>query len=488
MTVEPAVGDIEAQLGAAPPFDALTPDRLAPVAAATRSETFDPDTEILRQDGSPSTALYLIVSGTAEVLDADRLVDAPGPGEVFGELSLLAGIGPTATVRAGAAGMTCLVVDGDVARNVLGTAGGIAFVRSSLRRGVLRSFEHEPGSLAAEIDGATSQDAAIAAGVALPERACSLLDDGADAVKVGREIGGAIDALTRQFIAFALEELGEAPAPWAWMALGSEARLEQALKTDQDHALAYDPGERPDDDVDPWFATLAERVTASLEASGVPRCTGDAMATTALLRRSVRGWTDAFTSWMVDVGPEGSLMSSVVFDHRVLAGPLEMGSVIQTVVREAPERFPGFIRHLAHRALDRKPPTGFAKGLVVEGKGEHAGHLDIKHGGVAIVTNLARCDAIRVGSPATSTTERLQAAMDAGVLDEDARASLEEAFRLLWQIRLEHQAKQHRAGTSADDFVDPESLGPIQRLGLKEAFRIIGKQQQQLASELNIRH
>src|SRR5262245_7468558 len=378
MTVEPATDEIESRLGAAPPFDTLAPDRLATVAAATHAEAFGPDIELLHQGGAPSEALYLISAGTARVLDGSRLLDEPGAGEVFGELSLLAGMGPTATVRAGPDGMTCLVVDGDVARDVLGTAGGIAFVEASLRRGVLRTFEHEPGTLAADVDGATTESEAVATGLALAERACALLDDGADAVKVGREIGGAIDALTRRFLAFALDELGEPPAPWAWMALGSEARMEQALHTDQDHALAFDPGDRPDEDVDPWFASLAERVAAGLEASGVPRCTGDAMATTGLLRRSVRGWTDAFTSWMVDVGPEGSLMSSVVFDHRVLAGPLDIGTVIETIVREAPDRFPGFVRHLAHRALDRKPPTGFAKGLVVESKGEHAGHLDIK--------------------------------------------------------------------------------------------------------------
>jgi CBS domain-containing protein len=271
------------------------------------------------------------------------------------------------------------------------------------------------------------------------------------------------------------------------MALGSEARLEQALHTDQDHALAYDPGDRSDDDVDPWFATLAERVTASLEAAGIPRCTGDAMATTKLLRRSVSGWVEAFRSWMVDLGPEGSLMSSVVFDHRVLAGPLDIASTIHGVVAEAPDRYPAFIRHLAYRALDHKPPTGFARGFVVESKGEHAGRLDIKHGGVAIVANLARCDAIRVKSTATSTTDRLRAATDAGLLAKEDLDALQEAFRLLWQIRLEHQARQHRAGHEPDDFVDPTTLGPIQRLGLKEAFRIVARQQQQLASELNIR-
>jgi Putative nucleotidyltransferase substrate binding domain len=107
-----------------------------------------------------------------------------------------------------------------------------------------------------------------------------------------------------------------------------------------------------------------------------------------------------------------------------------------------PAKHPNFIRHLAHRALDRKPPTRFVRGLVVEGKGEHAGRLDIKHGGVAIVANLARYYAISVRSSETSTPARLEAALVAGAIDEEARGALDEAFRLLWQIRLEHQVRQ----------------------------------------------
>ena len=53
---------------------------------------------------------------------------------------------------------------------------------------------------------------------------------------------------------------------------------------------------------------------------------------------------------------------------------------------------PAFVRQLASRALDLRPPTGFLRDLVVEGKGEHAGRLDIKHGGITIVGNLARLE------------------------------------------------------------------------------------------------
>ena len=470
-----------------PPFDSLPAEAFAEVANAARDERFEPGTPILAQDGRASEALYVIRSGTAEIWSGPRLIDEPGAGEVFGELSLLSGAQPTATVRAGK-DLACLVIDGDVARRVLGTAGGVAFVQASLRRGVLQSLAREPRSLQEEILVAPDRQSAVEAAMRIPQMACGLVDDGSDAAKVGRAIGASIDALTSRLLTFSIADLGEPPAPWAWMALGSEARLEQALSTDQDHALAYDPGERPDEELDPYFATLAERVTAGLEAGGIPRCTGDAMAITPLLRRSVASWAEAFHGWMTDVGPEGSLFSSVVFDHRTIAGELDMGAVIAPIVSAAPERYPNFLRHLGHRALDRKPPTGFVRALVVESKGEHAGRLDIKHGGISIVTNLARYYAIRTRSAETGTLARLRAAAVAGQIGEDTRGALEECFRLLWQLRLEHQVRQVKDGEPPDDFIDPADLGPIERLALKEAFRIIGKEQQQVAADMGVRY
>lgn len=72
-------------------------------------------------------------------------------------------------------------------------------------------------------------------------------------------------------------------------------------------------------------------------------------------------------------------------------------------------------------------------------------------------------------------------------MSEDRRRGLEEAFRLLWQIRLEHQTRQVRAGLVPDDLVRPSSLGPLARQGLKEAFRMIEREQDALATELGLR-
>ena len=92
---------------------------------------------------------------------------------------------------------------------------------------------------------------------------------------------------------------------------------------------------------------------------------------------------------------------------------------------------------------------------MVERKGEHVGRLDVKHGGITIVGNIARLEGLRAGIPAKGTLDRLAGAEVAGMLDGSVGSELAEAFRFLWEVRLRHQAGQVRAGAPPDDFVDP---------------------------------
>jgi CBS domain-containing protein len=344
--------------------------------------------------------------------------------------------------------------------------------------------KHTPFALKSSIERAADRDSAVQAALGLPDVVCSLVDVRADPVDVGHIVGFTIDALTRRLISLAIERYGEPPVPWAWLALGSAARQEQALHTDQDHALAYDLQGRTREEVDPYFADFAEFVTAGLEDAGIPRCDGDAMAANSALRKSIEGWTNAYKGWMTDPGVEGSVLLSIVFDYRRVMGPLDAEGPLDGLLRSC-KLFPNFLKHLSRRALDEKPPTGFRRDLVVESRGQHAGRLDIKHKGITIVGNLARAASIGAGLTEKRTIGRLRAAADAGTINEETRAELEEAFRFLWGVRLEHHVARVRVGEPPDDFVDPSQLGPVTRQALKEAFKIIARAQKGLAAELD---
>jgi len=362
------------------------------------------------------------------------------------------------------------------------TGGLVGVVTDTDLMGLARQ---SPFALRSEIERAGTP-ADVAAGARnLPDVVAGLVDAGVDPVDVGRVVAIAIDAMTDTLIRLAVRDLGEAPTAWAWLALGSAARREQALRTDQDHAIVYEDTDDVDA-ADRYFGEVGARVTEGLEAAGIPRCEGGVMAANPALRKSVQGWRIALDSWMDAPGIEGSQNTSIVFDYRRVAGTLDAEAILDETVSDARNR-PLFMRHLAHRALDLRPPTGFFRHFVVEAKGEHAGRLDLKHRGIIIIGNLARIYAVRGGIAEKSTLERLRAAGASGEVDEEQAESLAEAFRLFWRLRLEHQAAQVRQGESPDDFIDPAALTAVTRGGLRAAFRSVSDAQRLLATQLGVR-
>jgi len=350
---------------------------------------------------------------------------------------------------------------------------------------LLRLERYSPFALKSAISRADDVETVVAVGRDLPRTVSELVEGHSDPVDIGHVVGVTIDALTTRLIDLSLHEVEVPPVPWSWMALGSAARHEQALFTDQDHALAYESQDEPPETVDAAFADLAKRVTDGLEEVGIPRCNGGAMAEAKEFRRSTEGWLEAFGRWMSDPGITGSIFTSIVFDYRRVTGALEIEAVLDDLIRTARDDR-DFLRHLARRALDRRPPTGFRGNLVVEGKGEHAGRLDVKHGGITLITNIARVHGIASGLTERRTVKRLRGAAAAGRIDTELEEGLEEAFGVLWRTRLEHQVRCWQSGRPLDDFVDPSTLGPLSRRALKESFHIIAKAQDALAAEHGI--
>jgi CBS domain-containing protein len=340
-----------------------------------------------------------------------------------------------------------------------------------------------PFALKSTIERAPDRDGVAAAIGELPRVISALVEASVDPVDIGHVVAFAIDAATRRLLECGIEQLGPAPVPWAWLALGSAARQEQAIHTDQDHAMAFegDPAV-----AEPYLGELAEFVTAGMEAAGFPRCKGKAMATNPYLRLPLEAWVRRFDEWMREFGPVASEQLSIVFDYRRVAGTVDAEPALDDAMRLAPQR-PVFLEHLARRALDLRPPVGFVRGLVVPHRGEDAGTIDLKHGGILIVGNLARAYAVRSGVTAKRTLQRLRGAEAAGAIDAETREGLQEAFRFLWEIRLRHHVEQLREAHEPDDLLDPHELGSMTRRSLKEAFRIIARAQKGLALETGVR-
>jgi CBS domain-containing protein len=311
---------------------------------------------------------------------------------------------------------------------------------------VLRHVERLPGREA--LPGYADQVASMAS---------ALVAARLDAAVIAGFVARLNDVLTHRLLRWAEAELGDPPAPYAWLVFGSEGRMEQTLLTDQDNALVYadEGGGRRE-----WFQALAERVNADLEAAGFPPCSGGHMARHE--HGTLSEWRSRLDACVDEPRPHEA---ELYFDLRRVGGRLDVSSLEAPIARA--RRSGIFLHLLAREALAFSPPGA----LVLRLRGD-ASTVNLKLHGLVPIVFLARVHALEAGSTARSTPERLEAAARAGLLGEELAAEIGEAFRFLLALRLRVQLRA-RGGDAPADRASLAELTPVERSRLKDAFRAI---------------
>ncbi|MEW6472663.1 MAG: DUF294 nucleotidyltransferase-like domain-containing protein [Actinomycetota bacterium] len=326
---------------------------------------------------------------------------------------------------------------------------------------VLRQQARSPLYVLRSVEKAPSREALAGYSAEVADVVRHLVAAGVGAPSVGRIVSALNDTLVRTLVRLAERDLGPAPAPWAWMALGSEGRLEQTMLTDQDNALVFAAEAAADDEAVTWFRDFAGRVVEGLVASGFPPCPGGYMATNWSL--PLPAFMDHFREWMATPDPEALLDAAIFFDFRKVAGPLDL-EPLERLLDEA-QGAELFLAHFAASAGSFRPPVGhFGRILAKDGA------VDLKRGAVGPVVALARVYGLAAGSRARATLERLAAAVDAGVLSREGGENLSEAFRFVLSLRLEAQLDELAAGRPVDNEVELARLAPLERHHLKDAL------------------
>lgn len=336
---------------------------------------------------------------------------------------------------------------------------------------LIRLEQANPIYLVGDLRKAATVDEVVRLSARLPQVVQQMVEQDASADDVGRVATAIGDATARRLLDLAVAGLGPAPARWCWVVLGSQARHEQGLASDQDNALVLSDDSAPADLA--WFEALAHQVSEGLAACGYPYCTGGVMATNGRWRQPLEQWKRTFGGWMTTPDPDAVLAGSIFFDMRPVGGAAELFSELQDhVLARAPQRHT-FLAHLAKNAVSNHPPLGFFRGFVLEGAGEHGDTLNLKRKGLGLVVDLARVHALAIGSPHVGTQARLRAVASAGRLSAEAAADLSGAMEFLGQVRLRHQVGQVRAGRTPDNFVSPDELSPFEKRHLRDAFQVV---------------
>jgi CBS domain-containing protein len=331
---------------------------------------------------------------------------------------------------------------------------------------LLQCTAQGPIALLRRVERLASREALPGYAGNVAEMASALLSGGLDATVIAGFVARLNDALVRRILEWAEHDLGPPPAPYAWLAFGSEGRREQTLLTDQDNALVYaeegvEARER--------YRAIAERTNADLEVAGFPPCLGNHMA---------RRWNGPLSEWLRRfreiLDKPRPHDAAVFFDFRRVAGTLDVSALDQVVSRGA--RAPLFLRFLAREAMEFSPPTSIALRL-----GSGSATVDLKRHGITPVVYLARCYGLEVGAREGSTLERLEAAERAGLVGKTVFATVSEAYRFLLGLRLRVQLRALSEGRTPSHAVAPSELSGIERSRLKDSLRAIKAWQEKAA-------
>jgi CBS domain-containing protein len=597
-------------LAAHPPFDALDAEVRRDLGEEAAEVSFTAGKLVLVEDGLPAQGLYVILSGSMDIVHEGEAIQVLEPGECFGHPSLLTGMAPAFTVRAREPSV-CARFSAGASRRVLGTEAGAAYVATTLRQRLTRAghtvhglldvgttpvsaitrpavfcdpeatireaadalgeqgvsallvrlgddelgivtdadiracvvkgapdFDapvrklarspvatvpaaqlaveatvdmlaagedhvavldgeriagmlsagdllgldaRSPIALRHTILGAANEDVLVGAASHLPKLFGLLLRAGVPPRDIGRVLSLQHDALVTRLIDFSLSRHGPAPRLWAWLDLGSAARREFTLASDQDNALAY--GSSPPEDaqeVDEYFARLGTDVNAGLARCGVGVDNDGVLAGDRRWRMSKSDWMRTFDDCLRVPDESHLIRASVAFDFRPAAGGLSIAASLNERIRASREH-PDLMRLMARTATGYPVALGFRGQIAVEKHGPDAGTVDLKRGAIIPLVNLVRFHALANGVTISPTLDRIDAVASAGGIEPGVAEALREAFDVIMRLRFEHHAACVADGAAPDNLVDPEALAPIARGDLREALHSVRRAQKLLA-------
>lgn len=286
------------------------------------------------------------------------------------------------------------------------------------------------------------------------------------------------DAIIERVIETAVNNRPSPPVDFCWLALGSEGRKEQLLRTDQDNALVFaDVPAQEYDGVKAYFLDLAKAVTTALNDCGFEYCPADMMASNARWCLSLSEWQQQFSQWISEPGPQELMYASIFFDYRPVYGEAALARALTQHIFDRLDSPQLFLHYLAQQATQSLPPLSFFRNFIVESNGEHKNGFDLKKRAMMPLTDIARILTLEQRMHGlNSTIERFE---HLATLKDEHQAIYEmaaDAYEVLMRIR----ALQGLRNKDSGRFVSTEDLTKMQRALLRNSFRPVKRLQESL--------
>jgi len=315
----------------------------------------------------------------------------------------------------------------------------------------------------------------------VPQFVTQLLGRGVNAEIVNQVITTVADTIAQKVIENVIAEVGEPPAKFVFMVLGSEGRKEQTFKTDQDNAIIYeDKANEHREEVRAYFLDMATRVSADLNHIGFVYCTGDFMAQNPKWTHSLSHWKRNYEYWMDESIPETVINFSTFFDCRTIYGDNTIMDELHEFLDEKLQHpLEKLFHYMAQNALQYEPPLTFFNNIRTFKKGSRE-VFDIKRA-MSPIVDLVRVYALKNRIFEVNTGERMKSLRTKGIFSEAEYHELSQSYYFLMNLRLKKQTEQiMQDHTVPDNYIDIAKLSKLEQVTLKEIFKIIANFQSKI--------
>lgn len=207
--------------------------------------------------------------------------------------------------------------------------------------------------------------------------------------------GEILHSIIQQCIKLCLEKLGSPPARFVWLALGSQARKEQLVLSDQDNMIVYeDVAAEKHRDVKFYFVQLAKMVISNMESLGYKPCPNEHLASNIKWCKSLSDFTSIYTNCIKSPGENMSDFSGIFFDFEYIYGETKIKDSLEIAIYQSLANNKIFFDFIGNQLLKSPLPLTFFKKFAVEESGIYKDKFNLKQKGLQFYIDAARIFAL----------------------------------------------------------------------------------------------
>ena len=288
---------------------------------------------------------------------------------------------------------------------------------------------------------------------------------------IANTAGEILHSIIQQCIKLALESLGAPPARFVWLALGSQARKEQLVLSDQDNMLIYEDV-APDKhrDVKFYFVQLAKSVIQKMETLGYKPCPNEHLASNIKWCKSLSDFTNLYTNWIKTPGENMSDFSGIFFDYEYIYGETKIKDALEIAIYQSFSNNKLFFDYMGNQLLKTPQPLTFFKKFAVEEHGVHKDLFNIKLKGIQFFVDAARIFALSHNLKGVSNTYlRFKQMAMIDVKNKEKYLDFAENYMELVRLRTNEGVLNDNDGS----YINPSKLSKIDKEELKKSLQVI---------------